>query len=246
MPSTVLAQCDAGIGVKNGVNAFGQKNFLGTFAPPYAVVNDANLLRTLSDRDWRSGVAEAIKVALIRDAAFFARLEVLADSLVRRGQEAMEEAIYRCAQLHLNHIATSGDPFELGSARPLDFGHWSAHRLEKLSRYRLRHGEAVAIGIAVDSVYSHLQGWLDGRDLDRILALIEGLGFELAVPELGDRSLFKGLDEFQEHLGGQLTVTLLRAIGVGVEVHRIDRACYREAIALLQARSMQHLRSLAS
>ena len=156
VPTTVLSQNDSGIGVKNSVNAFGKKNFLGTFAPPVVVLNDADFLMTLPDRDWRSGISEAIKVALLKDVEFFNFIEKKADRLVDRDMQAMHWLIYRCAQLHIDHIATSGDPFEFGSSRPLDFGHWAAHKLERLSHYTLRHGEAVAIGMALDSTYSYL------------------------------------------------------------------------------------------
>src|SRR5689334_1526389 len=160
VPTTVLAQDDSAVGVKNGINAFGKKNFVGSFAPPHAVLNDFDLLLTLQDRDWRAGISEAVKVALLKDAPFFAWIEHHARELADRSLPAMAHLVHRSAELHLTHIATSGDPFELGSSRPLDFGHWAAHKLEQLSRHELRHGEAVAIGIALDSTYSYLTGSL--------------------------------------------------------------------------------------
>lgn len=245
IPTTTLAQNDSGIGVKNSINAFGRKNFLGTFAPPFAVLNDADFLTTLSDRDWRSGIAEAVKVALIKDAFFFDFIEREARGLVRREREGMARLIYRSAELHLGHIACSGDPFELGTSRPLDFGHWSAHKLEQLTAYRLRHGEAVAIGIALDATYSYLAGFLPEPDWDRILQLLSAVGFALDVPELDarlhrredPRSLLSGLDEFREHLGGALTIMLLKKIGEGMEVRRIDEAAMIDSIALLKQRA---------
>lgn len=246
MPTTVLAQNDAGVGVKNSVNALRAKNFLGAFAPPYAVVNDFSFLPSLSDRDWRSGMAEAVKVALIKDASFFGELEENAERLAppRRDARAMERLIYRCAALHLDHIATSGDPFEMGASRPLDFGHWAAHQLEQLTDYALRHGEAVAAGVALDATYSRLSGLLPERDWSRVLALLETMGFRLYAPEIGahmddpehPRSIFRGLEAFREHLGGALTIMLLAGVGRGVEVHEVDTALYREAIALLRER----------
>ena len=239
VPTTVLSQNDSGVGVKNSVNAFGKKNFLGTFAPPYAVLNDAEFLTTLSDRDWRSGISEAIKVALLKDPAFFAFLEERAAALAARDMDAMRWLVYRCAELHLEHIATAGDPFELGSSRPLDFGHWAAHKLEQLSDYEIRHGEAVAIGLALDSTYAYLGGLLPADDWRRILRLIAAVGLPLTAPELtrrapgGDLTVLAGLDEFREHLGGQLTVMLLAGIGHGVEVHEMDRDRIGESIALL-------------
>jgi 3-dehydroquinate synthase len=241
LPTTVLAQNDSGIGVKNSVNAFGKKNFLGNFAPPYAVFNDTDFLLTLEDRDWRGGISEALKVGLIKDAPFFDYIERNAHQLATRDRAAMHHLIYRCAELHLQHIAGK-DPFEQGSSRPLDFGHWSAHKLEQLSNYQIRHGEAVAIGIALDSVYSHLQGRLAAAELHRILSVIQTLGFALYAPQMGMHiddatqpdSLLHGLQEFREHLGGRLTIMLLSAIGQGVEVHEVDDQLMAAAVRYLQ------------
>jgi len=243
IPTTVLAQNDAAIGVKNGINAYGKKNFLGTFTPPDAVINDSNFLNTLDDRDWRAGIAEAVKVALIKDPDFFNFLEEQALHLNNRDISSMEKLIYHCAELHLNHVAQSGDPFEMGSSRPLDFGHWSAHKLEQLTNYRIRHGEAVAIGLALDSTYSFLLGKLSKKEWIRILDLLNTLGFDLFVPELKHKlnhpqdkeSLLYGLQEFREHLGGELTIMLLERIGKGVEVHEVDHEIYKTAIDKLKA-----------
>jgi 3-dehydroquinate synthase len=234
MPTTVLAQNDAGIGVKNGINGYGKKNFIGTFAPPAAVVNDLELLTTLDDRDWRAGASEAVKVALLKDRAFFNELETLAPALNARDLDAMERLVRRCAALHMGHIEGNGDPFELGSARPLDFGHWSAHKLEALSDTRLRHGEAVAIGIALDVTYAHLAGMLAAEPWQAVLDLFTALGLPLTAPELDDPRLLDGLREFREHLGGLLTVTLIDGLGSGVEVHEIDHQLMHRAIGRLQ------------
>lgn len=240
VPTTVLSQNDSGVGVKNGINYFNKKNFLGTFAPPVAVFNDFHFLTTLKDSDWRSGISEAIKVALIKDAAFFQWLLDNATLLAQRDMPAMQYLIRRCADLHLQHIR-GGDPFEMGSSRPLDFGHWSAHKLEQLTNFNIRHGEAVAIGIALDSVYSHLSGRLSKEDLDRIVDLNKVLGFSITHPLLevsNDKSpLLQGLEEFREHLGGKLTITLLNGIGKGVEVHEMDGTLIQQASQWLKNKS---------
>ncbi|HEX5079389.1 MAG TPA: 3-dehydroquinate synthase [Geminicoccaceae bacterium] len=242
VPTTVLAQDDSGVGVKNGVNLRGVKNLVGTFAPPFAVLNDIDLLARLPDRDKIAGMAEAVKVALIRDADFFVWLERHAEDLVTFQRPALARMIRRCAELHMHQIAHGGDPFETGSARPLDYGHWSAQKLESLTRHHLRHGEAVAIGMALDARYSVLAGLLAPGDEERICALLEFLGFRLWHPALdsrrpqGDLAVIEGLREFQEHLGGELTVTLLAEIGRGVEVHAIEEALVLEAIAWLRQR----------
>lgn len=233
IPTTVLAQNDSGVGVKNGINAFGKKNFLGCFSPPAAVINDSVFLSTLHIRDWRSGIAEAVKVGLIKDKPFFQFISASVDMLNRREEQPMEELIYRCATLHIQHIAQN-DPFEQGSSRPLDFGHWSAHKLEQLTGYQIRHGEAVALGMALDSTYSYLSERLARTELEQILSLLHDLGFDLYLDVLQHAELLNGLREFQEHLGGQLTVMLLDGIGKGVEVHHMDEKIIIKSVELLQ------------
>jgi 3-dehydroquinate synthase len=240
VPTTVLAQADSGVGVKNGVNAFGKKNFLGTFAPPFAVLNDARFLETLPRRDRVAGMAEAVKVALLRDAGFFEWLCEHAPALATGDLALLETLVRRTAELHLAHIATSGDPFEMGSARPLDFGHWAAHKLETMTGNRLRHGEAVAIGLAIDTLYSAAVGLCDRATAEVIVGTLGRLGFRLwdeALDVLGADGrpvVLEGLQEFQEHLGGDLTITLLERIGRGVEVHEVRPDLVRQAIARLR------------
>ena len=236
IPTTVLSQNDSGVGVKNGVNFLGKKNFLGTFSPPVAVFNDSNFLTTLSDRDWRSGISEAVKVALIKDLPFFEWLEKNAAPMANRDMLVMNEQIFRSAALHTNHIS-SGDPFEMGSARPLDFGHWAAHKLEYLSNFEIRHGEAVAIGIALDSIYSELLGLISEEDSARIIRLLKALGFTLYHESLAENdklNLWEGLNEFREHLGGRLTITILEKLGKGREVNEVDFELMKLAVDRLK------------
>lgn len=242
IPTTVLSQNDSGVGVKNGVNLFGQKNYIGTFAPPFAVLNDYDYIRSLSQRDKIAGMAEAVKVALIRDTEFYEWLEKNADNLAIFDENAMQYMIKRCAELHMQQIAHGGDPFESGSARPLDYGHWAAHKLETITRYRLRHGEAVAIGLALDTRYSVLCGLLPEGCDERVCFLLEHLGFRLWHAALesttaeGQLELLQGLTEFREHLGGALTITLLEALGRGIEVHKMNETLVAQAIEWLKLR----------
>jgi 3-dehydroquinate synthase len=245
IPTTVLSQNDSGVGVKNGVNALGKKNLFGTFAPPFAVLNDLDLLETLDARDKAAGMAEAVKVALIKDAEFFAFITRNADALARFEREPVAELVERCALLHLAHIAGSGDPFELGSSRPLDFGHWAAHKLETLSNYSLRHGEAVAIGIALDTRYSVELGLLDETDAERVVSVLERLRLPTFDPLLdarapdGRRLVLHGIDEFREHLGGELTLMMLEGLGAGREVKSVDETKLVSAIEWLGARALR-------
>jgi 3-dehydroquinate synthase len=232
IPTTVLSQNDSGVGVKNGINHLGKKNFLGTFAPPAAVFNDFHFLTTLSDAEWRSGTSEAVKVALIKDKTFYDWLVQNANAISARDEKTMKYLIWRCAQMHLGHIA-GGDPFEMGSSRPLDFGHWSAHKVEQLSNFSIRHGEAVAMGIALDSAYSYVSGRISETETKNIIQLLTALGFNISHPlmEIKDENsaVLKGLNEFREHLGGRLTIMLLDAIGKGAEVNQLDTATLYKA-----------------
>jgi 3-dehydroquinate synthase len=232
IPTTVLAQNDAAVGVKNSVNAFEKKNFLGTFSVPHAIINDLEFLKTLEQRDWVAGIAEAIKVALIKDKAFFEYIEENTEALANREMEVMAYLIHRCAELHMEHISKGGDPFESGSSRPLDFGHWSAHKMEYMTNYQLRHGEAVALGMAIDMVYADLMGVLQD-DLNRVLDVIKKVGFQLEIPFESDKEikeLLKGIEEFREHLGGELTIPLIPKIGTKMDVHHIDYELMNQAI----------------
>ena len=237
-PTTLLAQADAGVGVKNGINFAGKKNLVGTFAPPRAVINDLDFLTTLEPRELRAGLSEGVKVGLIRDTEFFQWIESAADALREGSPAEIETLARRCAALHIRHIATSGDPFEQGSRRPLDFGHWAAHKLEQMSAFQLRHGEAVAIGIALDSVYASAAGDLNPAELERILQLLEILGLPVFSPLLTDTDeLLKGLEAFREHLGGDLCLTMLQGIGHAHEVNIMEPERIRAAVAVLENRS---------
>lgn len=243
IPTTVLSQNDSGVGVKNGVNFQGKKNFMGTFAPPVGVICDQEFLTTLSERDWRAGIPEAIKVSLLKDPQFFHWIVNHVPLLNDRKLDVMMELVERCAVLHMVHISTNGDPFEKGSSRPLDFGHWAAHKLEQLTDFDVRHGEAVAIGLAIDNVYAMKKGWLPADACDLILNCMHLLGFALFHPQLTTDSgeqinpkLLAGLEEFREHLGGELTIMLLDGIGQPREVHEMDHQLIEESILFLKQR----------
>ena len=246
-PTTVLAQDDSGVGVKNAINAFGLKNLLGTFAPPFAVINDFGFPRHAA------GARQARRHGGGREGRADPRCGFLPLARARgrragalSAPNALDTLVRRCAKLHMHQIAHGGDPFETGSARPLDYGHWSAHKLEGLTRNALRHGEAVAIGIALDARYSVLAGLLqEGDDAARAPAAcasrFHALG-RCAGPdgrEADRRRVISGLADFQEHSGGELTITLLEGIGRGIEVHVMDHALIEQSIRWLKAQSKQ-------
>jgi len=243
LPTTVLAQNDAGVGVKTAINDPSGKNVFGTFAPPFAVINDLDFLNSLSDEDWRCGIAEAFKVALIKDRDFFAWLCGASGSLAARDQSAMEQLVVRCAELHLAHIRTSGDPFEMGEARPLDFGHWSAHQLEASSHFQVKHGHAVAVGIMLDAIYAELSGWLAKNETDALLHGLQLSGLPLWHDYLeekdgfGKYKILDGIERFREHLGGRLCITMPVGVGSSREISTMDTQRVLDAISELKERS---------
>ena len=236
IPTTALAQCDSGVGVKNAINFAGAKNLLGTFAPPYAVLNDADFLDSLPLPLLLDGIAEAVKVAAIKDIAFFRSIERAAPKIAARDMPTIRRILQRCALLHLDHIATSGDPYELGTARPLDYGHWSAHKLELLSKHRLSHGHAVAIGIALDALYAACIGLLPEAQSLRLIRTLQTCGLPVTAPEClqknrrGHLVLLDGLEEFRAHLGGELTLTLPAPLGSRAEIHALDETLLADCI----------------
>lgn len=228
-PTTTLSQDDSGVGVKCAINAFTKKNWIGAFAVPFAVINDFRFLHSQPEETRRAGLIEAVKVALVKDRTFFQWIEENLAALAALTPDALEACVEKSALLHARHITEGGDPFETGSSRPLDFGHWAAHKLEALTSYHLSHGPAVAVGLALDTLYSSRAGLAPPELAARVLKVLHGLSLASYHPALdwldesGRRRVFDGLDEFREHLGGALTVLMLKEIGSSVDVHHIDR-----------------------
>lgn len=240
IPTTTLAQNDAGIGVKNGINQYGQKNCIGTFSPPFSVVNDFEFLTTLPFDHFIGGVAEAFKIALIKDASLFVFLEKNCTALKQRNSNVIQEVIRRCAVLHMDHISNNGDPFETGSSRPLDYGHWTAHKMEILSGSTLSHGQAVSIGIALDSFYAWKKSLISKKDFSRLLTalVISGLPIwskylEIRDPH-GTLEIKNGLEEFRQHLGGMITLTMPDGIGTACEINEMDFDIIEKGITFLK------------
>jgi|GEM_PF-673097 len=244
IPTTLLAQIDAGIGVKTGINYYGQKNFYGSFYPPQSVLVDPDLLMTLDTRQMRSGFSEAIKVSLMKDKPYFEFIEKhYLDLLNRDFSEAShaEEIMWRSIVDHLEQIRT--DPFEKKLARPLDYGHEWGHRLEAVSNYQVTHGEGVAIGMAIDTHISYQRGLLSKnrleakQTLERILTLIENVGLPIYDRRATVENLWPGVESFRRHLGGKLTLSLLKEIGLKKDVHELRPQELRRALNYLKVRS---------
>ncbi len=233
--TTTLSQSDSALGVKNGINAFNQKNYLGVYDVPWVVIHDEATLSSLDDRNWASGFSEAVKVALLKEASFFHEIEAHASAIGVRNETVAIPILRTSAEYHFKHITQNGDPFERGEARPLDFGHWAAHKLEQMTQYAVLHGEAVAIGIALDTSYCRLQGWLAESEHERILHCLANIGLPLYHPAMEDSAtLLQGLVEFQEHLGGERAIPMIRSAGDAFDAHDIDEVLMESAIHWLR------------
>ncbi|HIH2762445.1 MAG TPA: 3-dehydroquinate synthase [Candidatus Azoamicus sp. MARI] len=235
IPTTVLSQDDSGVGVKNGINFIKKKNFIGCFSIPFSVINDYSLLQSLTFKQIIEGLAEAVKVALIKDNIFFKYIEDNCKNITEHS--VLKNVIYTCAKLHAEHISKYGDPFEQTSSRPLDFGHWIAHKLESMSKYKISHGEAVGIGLIIDSTYSYLIKLLKKNEWKRIIRCMINLHMkifcELLLKKEKIYEIFNGVEEFREHLGGKLTITLLKAIGEKIDINHINKYIYIKSIKLI-------------
>jgi len=242
LPTTSLSQGDGGVGVKNGVNFFGKKNWLGAFGVPHANHQRPLAAPRLAGARPACGIDRGGEGRAHPRRGVFRIHRGAGAGLGEVEPEAYEAVIRESARQHMEHIATAGDPFERGSARPLDFGHWAAHKLEQLSEFRVSHGEAVAVGMAIDLIYARRTGLLPAAEAERILAVIQGLGFELFAPvkhirsATGRQDMLDGLEEFREHLGGRLSIPMIRAPGVRLEIHEIDGAVVKAAFDELRER----------
>lgn len=209
LPTTLLGQVDASIGGKNGVNIEGYKNMAGTFTQPRFVICDPALLRTLPDREFRAGLAEVVKTAIIADASLFARLEQSSFETLRRNTDLLADAI--SASIRVKADIVERDERETGERRKLNLGHTLAHAIEKCTP-QLNHGEAVAVGTAMIADVAVKLGLLAPDDRDRIVGLLLALGFELTPPvEL--RRLVKEIGKDKKNEEGRLRIVLPAGIG---------------------------------
>ena len=239
LPTTLVGMIDAGIGLKVGINVNGHKNLMGAYHPPLACVCDTSFLRTLAADELRCGLAEAVKISMVCDSALFGLIEARHADLFSGADTAEARAILD-GSIRTMLRQLEANPFEDELRRLPDFGHEFGHMLESLSRFRLRHGEAVSIGMALSSCLAASAGYLSRRDLDRLLDLLVASGLPIIDQVCDPEVLWAKLrDEVIPHKGGRLHLVVPRAVGVGDFIDSIDELgpeMIRDACALLRER----------
>ena len=207
--TTLLGQVDASVGGKNGVNVDGYKNMAGTFTKPQFVICDPGLLRTLPDREFRAGLAEVVKAAIIADADLFGRIENTTFEALRTDTDLLTDAV--SAAIRVKADIVERDEHESGDRRKLNLGHTLAHAIEKCSN-RMNHGEAVAVGTALIAGAAVKLGVLSEADRDRIVHVLMQLGFDL-TPPVDVKRLLKEVGKDKKNEEGILRIVL--PVGIG-------------------------------
>ena len=207
--TTLLGQVDASVGGKNGVNVDGYKNMAGTFTQPQFVICDPGLLRTLPDREFRAGLAEVVKAAIIADADLFGRIENTTFEALRTDTDLLTDAV--SAAIRVKADIVERDEHESGDRRKLNLGHTLAHAIEKCSN-RMNHGEAVAVGTALSAGAAVKLGVLSEADRDRIVHVLMQLGFDL-TPPVDVKRLLKEVGKDKKNEEGILRIVL--PVGIG-------------------------------
>jgi len=212
VPTTLLAQVDSSVGGKTGVNHPKGKNLIGAFYQPRAVFIDPWTLHTLEARELKAGLAEVVKYGVIWDAEFFSFLEANAEALVKPGTDELTSAIERSCEIKAEVV--SGDETEQGRRAILNYGHTFGHAIEALSGYgKYKHGEAVAMGMAIAAELSSLLGLCKARDEDRIKGLLRALGLPVDQPDIDRDSYIDSMRLDKKVSGGLLRFVLVSEIG---------------------------------
>lgn len=211
VPTTLLAQVDASVGGKTAVNHERGKNLIGAFHQPQCVISDTQTLRSLDQRQFRAGLAEVIKHALIADALFFDWLEEHMDDLLAQQPEALNHAIRRCCEIKADIVAQ--DERERGPRALLNLGHTFAHAIECDSAYRWLHGEAVAAGLVLAARLSQQLGQLNVETVERIMRLVAAAGLPVLAPEMEPEQWRGWMRMDKKSAAGKLRFVVLQDIG---------------------------------
>jgi 3-dehydroquinate synthase len=231
VPTTLVAQVDSSIGGKTGVNLPEGKNLVGAFYPPRLVVIDTDLLRTLPERQFRSGIAEVIKYGVIADAELFAYLEQNVEKLLRKDRNALEHVIRRCVEIKVEVV--SRDERESGLREILNFGHTFGHALESVTKYRrYLHGEAVAWGMVAAALLGRELGITRNDDVSRVASLTRRIGKIPDWPRVADKILIAAMFSDKKTRAGKLRFVVSPRVGEAHSSEAVSMEALERAMQL--------------
>jgi len=211
LPTTLLAQLDSSIGGKVAVNHDSLKNKIGAFYQPKLVLSDITALKTLPNGELSDALAEAIKYGAIRDAELFAYIEQNLEAIKSLDDTALETIVARAAMIKAEIVEK--DERDFGLRQILNYGHTLGHALESVSDFRIRHGEAVAIGMVAAARISQRLGTLERKEVTRLRKVISGAGLPTSLPGLEINKLIQAMKHDKKNVQGNIRFVLLKSIG---------------------------------
>lgn len=229
VPTTLLAMVDSSIGGKTGVNHAGVKNLIGAFYQPAFTLVDVRMLTTLPERELRSGLAEVIKTAVIGDPVLFEHLEQNMQAILRRDAATLAEVIARCAAFKARVVEK--DEREQQERRVLNYGHTIGHAIEAATHFRrLTHGEAIAIGMALEARVAQRLGLTDATTVERQNTLLARAGLPVKLPEVNRPAVWRAIALDKKVRDGVLRCPLLRGIGEVAREQEVPNALLQEVL----------------
>jgi len=247
VPTSTLSQCTAGIGIMRYMNTRGIKNFSGIVAPPYAVFIDFSLLKTLPFEHHISGMAEAFKMALSADADFFSFLVKKARKLYQNDPDTVEAVVYKTAILHLDRVRASSAPLLDGGIDSNSLGCRVAHWLETRSGYKLPHGHALSVGIALNASYARHTGSLSEEDFSRLIHGLLTCGLPIwnrfleSKTDKGTLELTSVLVRSLQNISGTDALMVPHGIGAVKAVSHLDFKAFEKGVGVLRGLSQKEL-----
>jgi 3-dehydroquinate synthase len=233
IPTTLVAQVDSSIGGKTGVNREEGKNLVGAFHQPKAVVIDMEYLQTLPEREFRNGLAEAVKYGIIDDPGLFEILESESETILGRDMDRLSEVVSRSCSIKKAIVEI--DERELGIRKILNFGHTVGHALERESDGAIPHGEAVAAGMIAAAAISEKMGYLPSADRLRIEGLIRRMGLYRPIPpSLSTEGVLSRIRYDKKKKGGEVSFVLLKKIGIPFSNGAVEGKVIAEAVEALR------------
>jgi 3-dehydroquinate synthase len=228
LPTTLLAQVDSSLGGKTGVNHGKLKNVIGAFYQPRLVISDIATLKTLPEEEFKNGLAEVIKYAVIRDAELFQRLETNLERLEAREMGMLEAVISRCAAIKAEIVEK--DENDLGIRNILNYGHTVGHAVETAADFHIGHGRAVAIGMMAEARMAREMDILPRSGLERIRELLVRVGLPVKIPGLDIDGILRAMGHDKKKAGGRLRFALPRAVGQACLSDEVDAGLAKEVL----------------